>query len=106
MNAMGETEDARANGFAMLATAESFRDQRFIANALTRNAELAFFLGEWEDVTTYTNRVIVESYESLGIINISALKDYETGEFTSANATMGRIMERRSSLANRLEGFT
>ena len=40
------------------------------------------------------------------LLNISALMDYETGEFTSAHATLGRIIERRSSLATRLEGFT
>ncbi len=103
---MGETEDARANCLAMLATAESFRDRRFIGNALTRNAELAFFLGEWQEVTTYSGRGLGESYEPLPLLNISALKHYETGEFDSANAIMELIIDRRSSLATRVEGFT
>jgi len=106
LTAMGESEEAANDSAAMLTTAERLRDRGRLADTVWRISELCFFQGKWEDARAYIDPQMDTARQSLNLLTCLAVMQYEAGDFISGEATMARLMERRSLAATEFRGFT
>ena len=79
--AVGDARAARQDLPALLETAERLRDQTRLVDAYSRNAEICYFTGDWENALDYCDRGMLLSDAQPQMRSIRAMLDYETGAF-------------------------
>ncbi|MFQ6027156.1 MAG: AAA family ATPase [Dehalococcoidia bacterium] len=104
--ALGESQEARLYSSTLLAAAERLRDRTSLRDALWRNAEDCFLIGEWEEARAYAARFDGIWGPTLPLVATMAMVEYETGEFVSGAAMMDRVSEQRGRSGAQIgEGF-
>ena len=86
--------------------AERLRDAGRLAQALTRNLEMCFFRGEWENARSFAERGLGTIRAPLAQLSIQAVLEYEVGDFVRGSAMFDRVMDIRRRTEIDLAGFT
>ena len=76
---------------AMLASAERLHDQARIADAVSRNADISFYTGDWEAALDYCDQGLALIDGQPLLRSIRAMLDYETGDFAEGWSHMERL---------------